>query len=72
MDRNLVANFRALTFYDTLADLTFDQVVELYWEAKRRRAHREEWQRARVADPDSMVGKTPEYVTAYFAAKREG
>jgi hypothetical protein len=71
VDRNLVANFRGITFYDTLADMTFDQVVELFWEAKRRRAERDEWNASRVADPNSMVGKSPQYVADYYAKQRE-
>jgi len=40
--RNLVTNFQRITVYPMLEELTFDQVTELWWEAQRRRAEREE------------------------------
>lgn len=67
----LVTNFRWLGVRATLMELTFDQVVELWWHCQQFRAEEEERHAQRLADPDSLYGKTPEQVEAYFEARRQ-
>jgi hypothetical protein len=54
-----------------LQGVTFDHVVELWWKAQMLAADKAERDNARRADPGDMFGKSPEYVAAYYATKRQ-
>lgn len=53
-----------------LQEATFDEVVNLWWKAQAERADKEETHQRRLADPDDMLGKSVEYVAAYYAAPK--
>lgn len=55
--RNLVKNFRRLGLMPALQEMTFDEVVEAWWQAQAMKADEVERQKARIADPNSRVGK---------------
>lgn len=44
---NLVANMRLIHVMPLLAELSFDQVTELWWTAQAQKAEQAEWQAKR-------------------------
>lgn len=68
---------RALTMLEyvnlksALKVITFDMLIDLWWECQAEKAEEIEKWAARCADPNSLVGKTPQQILEYFTRKRE-
>lgn len=60
---------KVFALHGWLQSVTLDELIELYWQAQALRAADEEKNAAQVANPDSMVGKSVEYVTEYHRRK---
>lgn len=68
--RNLITNFRRLGLLPALQEMTFDEVVNLWWQAQNLKADQQDWEAKRAADPDNMAHKSPEYVAEWHAKRR--
>lgn len=54
-----------------LQDISWYDLLQIYWEAQGLRAAKEERHAARLADQNDFYGKSPEFVKEYFAKKAE-